>query len=428
MTDRSTDSQPSARLPGRWLYLFPVCLLLMAGWTWRDYTTPATESYEFADQGFPLEPATDENDPRRYIAVEDGFVEDAATGVRLPAVAGLTPAEVFADSKYRPSESGAPWPGSSVPGSSQYRSRIPTVVDDLRYGIGPRPAGVKVDSIGVKTWVVAIGLDPNRALRVPNRADIIGWWSGGSVPGEVGPTVLVGHFDSKTRAGVFAKLEDAKLGELIEVSQTDGSKYTYFVTDVEKLRKTAFPTKKVYGWTPESTLRLVTCGGKFDRRTGHYEENTIVYAELLSFIPGPRPTTTLAPPLVAVEGTSISTVTSTSSPAVPVTKVGRPIQPVEGIPVPSGSTPSGSMPSGPTSTPAASSSSVPAPTTSAGSIPTSAIAATAVPAMTVPATTVPTTAPTTALPPIDSSTSVAPPPPNDPTIPEASVTVPAPLG
>ncbi|GAA4578166.1 hypothetical protein GCM10023176_53540 [Micromonospora coerulea] len=44
-------------------------------------------------------------------------------------------------------------------------------------------------------------------------------------------------------------------------------------------RRTArFPTARVYGPTPGPELRLVTCGGEFDRRRGHYRDNVVVFA------------------------------------------------------------------------------------------------------------------------------------------------------
>jgi hypothetical protein len=43
--------------------------------------------------------------------------------------------------------------------------------------------------------------------------------------------------------------------------------------------KDDFPTELVYGSTDEPTLRLVTCGGSFDRGARSYVANIIVYAE-----------------------------------------------------------------------------------------------------------------------------------------------------
>jgi len=40
-----------------------------------------------------------------------------------------------------------------------------------------------------------------------------------------------------------------------------------------------FPTERVYGRTREPTLRVVSCSGDFDAHTGHYTDNTIVFAD-----------------------------------------------------------------------------------------------------------------------------------------------------
>lgn len=39
-----------------------------------------------------------------------------------------------------------------------------------------------------------------------------------------------------------------------------------------------FPSQLVYGGTEGAELRLITCGGSFDRRAGSYDENLIVWA------------------------------------------------------------------------------------------------------------------------------------------------------
>jgi hypothetical protein len=53
---------------------------------------------------------------------------------------------------------------------------------------------------------------------------------------------------------------------------------TFDVRGVERWPKAHFPTKRVFGATHDATLRLITCGGAFNQATGHYLDNTIVYA------------------------------------------------------------------------------------------------------------------------------------------------------
>jgi hypothetical protein len=50
------------------------------------------------------------------------------------------------------------------------------------------------------------------------------------------------------------------------------------VQGLERWPKAAFPSRRVFGNTQTAALRLVTCSGNFDSSTGHYVDNTIVYA------------------------------------------------------------------------------------------------------------------------------------------------------
>jgi hypothetical protein len=49
---------------------------------------------------------------------------------------------------------------------------------------------------------------------------------------------------------------------------------------VQKATKTNFPASDVYGNVPYPALRLVTCGGPFDAKTGEYLDSIVVYAHL----------------------------------------------------------------------------------------------------------------------------------------------------
>ena len=50
------------------------------------------------------------------------------------------------------------------------------------------------------------------------------------------------------------------------------------VERLERHDKDAFPTDAVYEQTARPTLRLITCSGRFDQTSGHYEDNLVVFA------------------------------------------------------------------------------------------------------------------------------------------------------
>jgi sortase (surface protein transpeptidase) len=98
-------------------------------------------------------------------------------------------------------------------------------------------------------------------------------------PGRQGPTVIIGHVDSAAAGpSVFYALGRLHPGDRADVVRADGVTVSYAVTAVAAYPKDAFPTEQVYGPTPGPELRLITCGGSFDRSAGSYRDNTVVFA------------------------------------------------------------------------------------------------------------------------------------------------------
>jgi sortase (surface protein transpeptidase) len=137
---------------------------------------------------------------------------------------------------------------------------------------------VRIPAIGVDSAVVDVGVDAAGALVPPDSADVTGWFAAGPAPGERGPAVLAGHIDSREGPGVFYRLVDLRPGDAVEVQRADGSVARFTVDSSVQTAKTAFPTDLVYAPVPGPELRLITCGGSFDRSVGHYRDNVVVAA------------------------------------------------------------------------------------------------------------------------------------------------------
>jgi len=158
--------------------------------------------------------------------------------------------------------------------------RPPAQMDAAVRARDVRPVRLVVPGAGVDSRLIPLGLLPDGAMEVPADAALAGWYSPGPSPGEPGPAVLAGHVDSKRGPGVFFHLDDLAAGDPITVERQDGSQYVFTVTAVEQHPKEALPVDRIWAPSAEPTLRLVTCGGTFDRRTGHYTDNVVVFAEL----------------------------------------------------------------------------------------------------------------------------------------------------
>lgn len=152
------------------------------------------------------------------------------------------------------------------------------------------PVRVRIPEIGVDADVVDLGLNPDGTLEVPEDFDQTGWYTGRSVPGNVGPSIVVGHVDSWSGPAVFYRLRDLEAGHTIEIHRSDGFVAVFRVSETALVDKDEFPTDQVYGDTAEPTLRLITCGGDFDQSVRSYQGNLIVYAEhIATHQPKPTP-------------------------------------------------------------------------------------------------------------------------------------------
>jgi sortase (surface protein transpeptidase) len=143
------------------------------------------------------------------------------------------------------------------------------------------PARLRIPAIGVDTPLLRLGLDAHGAVEAPTAWDKAGWYTASARPGQAGPAVVLGHVDSKSAPAVFYRLATLRPGDRVEVTRTDGTRATFRVSGRQQVAKSQFPTDLVYAPTLEPSLRLVTCGGTFDRRSGHYRDNIIVSAVLV---------------------------------------------------------------------------------------------------------------------------------------------------
>jgi sortase (surface protein transpeptidase) len=144
-----------------------------------------------------------------------------------------------------------------------------------------RPVSIAIPAAGVDARVVPVGLRPDRTMEVPG-VDLAGWYELGPRPGAAGPAVIVGHVDSRNGPAVFFRLGELQRGDRIVVGQQGGTSRAFVVERVERRPKAALPVQRIWDDARQPVLRLITCGGTFDRSSGHYRDNVIVYARAVT--------------------------------------------------------------------------------------------------------------------------------------------------
>lgn len=174
------------------------------------------------------------------------------------------------------SPSDPPTTSTPTPGATQEQDSFGPILEPSP------PVKLAIPSIGMRTrGIVDLHLDVNGKLEAPTDFDRAGWYADGPTPGEFGPAVIGAHVDSKSGPAVFYRLGSLQKGAAVDVTREDGSTARFVVDRVARYSKKDFPTAEVYGDTKgRAELRLITCGGAFDRATGHYVDNIVAYAHL----------------------------------------------------------------------------------------------------------------------------------------------------
>lgn len=160
------------------------------------------------------------------------------------------------------------------------------------------PTTIDIPTIHVNAPLVPLGLDNNKTVLVPdlNHVDQASWYcqdyknadntptcaGGGVIPGDVGPAAVYGHIDGHKRDGVFKHVPELNIGDPINIHRADRTTITFKVYKVQQVHKTDFSAFQVYGDVLRPEIRLITCTGKFVGGQLGYEDQGIVYAELVS--------------------------------------------------------------------------------------------------------------------------------------------------
>jgi hypothetical protein len=168
----------------------------------------------------------------------------------------------------------------------------PAVETDAERGVVPTQAAtlpsaspaipavrVRIDRLAVSAAIVPVGVDSANDVAVPPSVNTVGWYRFGPALGEGGSMVIAGHVDSAQQGdGAFARLRELKPGDQVEVSGADGHVAAFRVVGREEYPKATIRLDRYFSTTGPQRLTLMTCGGPFDRSTGHYRDNVVVTA------------------------------------------------------------------------------------------------------------------------------------------------------
>lgn len=148
--------------------------------------------------------------------------------------------------------------------------------------VGPEPATLRVESLGVDAPIARLGRDPYGRLDVPQDTATVGWNPGDSgVPGTGRSTFLAAHYSYGGAPGVFYRLATLAPGSIIEVTLDDSSVYRYIVRSTLDYELGVIDMGALLaGREGVESVVLMTCSGPVVN--GNHQWRTVVLADRIS--------------------------------------------------------------------------------------------------------------------------------------------------
>jgi LPXTG-site transpeptidase (sortase) family protein len=155
---------------------------------------------------------------------------------------------------------------------------------------GPAPVRMGIPALSIDAPVSAMGFEPGTDIpAVPERAELVAWYTFSAAPAVGNNAVFTGHVDWQTRTGapipgVFYRLRELRIGDVITVALENGTSAQYRVTGNVATKYDDPNVIGVMRLTNKDVITLITCGGSWINdpskdNGGNYSHRIIVRAE-----------------------------------------------------------------------------------------------------------------------------------------------------
>ena len=154
--------------------------------------------------------------------------------------------------------------------------------EEQEFTVTGQPVSLEIERTGVDAHIEHVGLTDDGAMDVPQEWENVGWFEPGTLPGEVGNSVIAGHYDSPTGPAVFFELRELEPGDQITVVTDEDEQLTFEVTKTEMVLADDAPLEEIFGSSEDRNLNLITCDGIWDQSANMYDHRLVVYTTLVT--------------------------------------------------------------------------------------------------------------------------------------------------
>ncbi len=150
------------------------------------------------------------------------------------------------------------------------------------------PRYLSLPRLGIdKARILSVGKKPNNEIDTPAGIFDVGWFNQSAKPGQtsIKPIFLDGHNGGPNVNGIFKKLPNIGIGEIVTIERGDGKIFNYKITEnyvvyLDKFSRNDM-TKLMTADPKKETLVMVTCTGKWIAARQTYDRRNLVRALLI---------------------------------------------------------------------------------------------------------------------------------------------------
>lgn len=144
-------------------------------------------------------------------------------------------------------------------------------------------AYLKIPKIGVNAVIKSMGVTSDGFMLVPGNRFDVGWFNLGARPGQTGNAVIGGHNRWASEPGVFANLNQLKIGDVLSVVDEKGVSTSFMVKDMRIFDATD-TNSGVFDSDSGVHLNLITCTGTWDPSTKTYTKRLVVFTDAVHVV------------------------------------------------------------------------------------------------------------------------------------------------
>lgn len=144
------------------------------------------------------------------------------------------------------------------------------------YTVAPeKPRYLYIDKLGIsKARIMEVGTSSKGQMQTPYSIFDAGWFTGSSLPGQGGTTILDGHNGGPGVNGIFKNLNTLQAGDEIRIEMGDGKVYTYRVYDnIEVKLSEANRKMQLLTTSPvdgQESISIISCVGEWSLKQKTY--------------------------------------------------------------------------------------------------------------------------------------------------------------